>query len=248
MGLAMAESENSTADPTVMDEALAAELAAVLGVSVPEEAEILSASVAGLRDWYIAVALHARPRLRPSVAKRRLENIDKALQQRRRPRRRAVINPNVQPLLKQGGVERLEKLIADHGRDRARQKGARAKAAEAIEAENFGVARHYTTKAIEIVRSLVEQQRGRPGVSLGRIADTAKTDFVCRLAKLHLLFTGERPTRSGKRGLTRFERFVELALGDLTGNTGPALAMRWRRHEVREHAVQNGVCSSSTAA
>jgi hypothetical protein len=85
-------------------------------------------------------------------------------------------------------------------------------------------------------------------VRLGRKREQAKTEAVIQLARLYQAFRNELPTRGDKRGLTRFERFLEAALGDLTGNTGTALARRWRRYEAKNAAGQNGVCLPPAAA
>jgi hypothetical protein len=75
-----------------------------------------------------------------------------------------------------------------------------------------------------------------------------KTTAVLALANLYWIYTGEPPTRRGEGQLTHFERFLEAALGDLTGNTGRALARRWRRKIAEQARGQNGVPNTGAAA
>jgi hypothetical protein len=241
----MAAAEDST---TIIDEALAAKLAAVLDIQDPEQAKDLADDAARLLATRCAPTADAPPRVHPSTVLRRLENIRRRLQDRRLPTRRVLASPGVKAALDRAGVDVLAKIRRTH------RKGARGAALAAIEGENFGIAERYVDEAIKHVRTLAAERRGQRGVHLGRIADVAKTKAVADAAFMFWSHKGQQPTCRGAGPLTTFERFLELLLAEWTGSNGRALARRWRRFVVAQGRCtgtsegQNGGQRSSTAA
>jgi hypothetical protein len=246
VGLAIAAAEDST---TVIDEALTvAKLMTVPGIRDLEQARDLADGVARLDAAYNAQKADAPLRVHPSVVLRRLENIARALRDRRLPTKRALKSPGVAAALSHAGVDVFNRLFEENRIDRARQKGARAKPMELIEEASYGQGLHFVDKAIKRIRAFEAERRGRSGVRLGRHADDAKTKLVAEAAGLFWAVTGQHPTRRGEGPLTAFELFLELMFAGRTGNNGRALARRWRRHMAERDRGRNVVQRPSAAA
>lgn len=211
------------------DEERAATLADLLGLSDPREVETLGRSVMQVRESYRAREPGGNVRLRPAATERLLAGIARSITREGPISERAARDPGVLTALREAGVDSATDLFKLRKIGWAQRKGSRKTAEGLLEAEKLRQALPYIYRALDSVRAFKQPPRGREGVELGRNREDAKTQAVQRLAGFYPVFAGERATRGGRDGPSRFERFLELAIGDLTGSKGPALARRWAR-------------------
>jgi hypothetical protein len=215
----VAAAKDSTAEPLIMSEALAARLTAALGISDPEKAENLRAEVAKVREWSLAVAPDAPPRLLPAEAARQLERLARSLERGDWPNGGALTHHSARWLLRKASVE-LE--------------GGRYVAEYLICDDDYG-------RALPIVRAALRKAHKAKSEKPSRPRQNAKTTAVSMLGKAYEEATGQLPTRGGKNGPLPFELFLGLALSDIYGDSGPALAKRWQRARMR--VLQNAHCN-----
>jgi hypothetical protein len=213
----------------VTDEERAKALAGLLGLSDPREVEALSRSVMQVRESYRAREPGENTRLRPAATERLLAGIARSIERKAPVSERAARDPGVLTALRNAGVDAATDLFNLGKISWAQRKGSRKTAEELLEAERLRQALPYIYRALNWVRTFKQPTRGREGVELGRTREDAKAQAVQQLAGYYPVFAGERATRGGRDGPSRFERFLELAIGDLTGGKGPALAKRWAR-------------------
>jgi hypothetical protein len=121
----------------------------VLEPSSPDEAGLLYECLSMVRQRYVATAINGQPRQKPSVAKRKLENIGCTLNRHRLPRRRALANSGAKYFLRLAGVRHFDngiqlKKLEEIDKPRA-LKIFREKLDEENK-ENFGQLRYLITK------------------------------------------------------------------------------------------------------
>jgi hypothetical protein len=202
----MAEDEDSAADSLVMSDALATRLATVLKITDLEKVEQLRAEVAKVREWYIAV-VDAAPRLLPDDAARQLERLFRSLKRGNRRNDRALVHHSARWLLRAASVE---------------FEGTRYAAERLIGKGDY-------KRVLPIVRVAIRRAHKAKSKKLIRSRQGADTAAVLMLAEAYSGATGKQPRRGGDDGPSQFEGFLEVALKDLTGNDGTALAKRWQR-------------------
>jgi hypothetical protein len=161
---------------------------------------------------------------------RKLEGIARALAREVRPRKRALDDPGVRWALAQAGVNFAKSMFAEEKLAPQGHRGSRGKARELIDREEAGQARSFVLEAAKAIRCLGGRRRGRP-------AEAATTEAVRRLDLLYWLTTAKRPTRGGRKSPSRFELFLEAAIGDLVGAKARALGKRWQRAEAGRRAA-----------
>jgi hypothetical protein len=104
-----------------------------------------------------------------------------------------------------------------------RAPGARRKAASLIEACDHTAALPYVRRAIEEA----ERRKVREDIANPSRPNYART--LLMLAEAYEQATGRLPTRGGQHYPSQFERFLEVALGDLIRSRPQSLGKHWKR-------------------